>query len=214
MREGSAQFAFVGTSGNSSTDTIGIGGELIYRPAPWEAKLKIAYIRNEADDEVKAQSFVAVFRAQRPITPRLSGYGQYGYQRDRFAGILNRHAIEAGLAYSLIPQARHGLVVDGGIGYANEHRVLGPNLSTATLGGGFVYTLKLSKTSEFSEDGHAVASLARGEDWRYVNTLALSAKVTALLSLKVSNTIRYLHAPTPTFKSTDTMTSVALVAKF
>src|SRR5690349_13295834 len=75
VREGSAQFAFVGTSGNSSTDTIGIGGELIYRPAPWEAKLKIAYIRNEADDEVKAQSFVAVFRAQRPITPRLSGYG-------------------------------------------------------------------------------------------------------------------------------------------
>lgn len=204
----------MGTSGNASTDTIGIGGELIYRPSPWETKLKVAYIRNEADDEVKAQSLVATFRAQRPITPRLSGYGQYGYQRDRFAGILNRNAVEAGVAYSLVAQAPHTLVIDGGLGYANEHRVLGPNVSTATLGGGFVYTLKISKTSELSEDGHAIASLADGNDWRYVNSLALSAKVTTLLSLKVSNTIRYLHAPTPTFKTTDTMTSVALVAKF
>jgi putative salt-induced outer membrane protein len=213
-REGSAELAFVGTSGNSSTDTIGIGGELIYRPAPWETKLKIAYIRNEADDVVSAQSFVATFRAQRPITPRLSGYGQYGYQRDRFAGIVNRNAIEAGLAYALVAQPRHTLVIDGGVGYANEHRVLPPNLSTATLGGGFVYTLKLSKTSEISEDGHAISSLARGEDWRYVNAIAVSAKLTTLLSLKVSNTIRYLHAPTPTFKNTDTMTAAALVAKF
>ncbi len=214
VREGSAEFAFVGTSGNSSTDTIGVGGELIYRPAPWETKLKIAYVRNEAEDVVKAQSFLAVFRAQRAIRPRLSSYGQYGYQRDRFAGILNRHAVEAGVAYSLLAQPRQMLVVDGGLGYANEHRVLGPNLSTATAGGGFVYTLKFSKTSEFSEDGHAVSSFARAEDWRYVNTLALTAKMTTLLSLKVSNTIRYLHAPTPTFKTTDTMTSVALVAKF
>jgi hypothetical protein len=33
-REGSAEFAFVGTTGNSSTQTIGLGGELIYRPSP------------------------------------------------------------------------------------------------------------------------------------------------------------------------------------
>ena len=38
-REGSAEFAFVGTTGNSSTQTIGLGGEFIYRPVPWESKL-------------------------------------------------------------------------------------------------------------------------------------------------------------------------------
>jgi hypothetical protein len=38
--------------------------------------------------------------------------------------------------------------------------------------------------------------------------------VTELLSLKVSNTIRYLQFPPAGFKTTDTTTSIALVAKF
>ncbi len=43
---------------------------------------------------------------------------------------------------------------------------------------------------------------------------AVTARLTTLFSLKVSNTIRYAHAPVPGFKDTDTNTSVALVAKF
>jgi len=31
-REGSVDFAFIGTTGNSSTQTIGLGGEVIVRP--------------------------------------------------------------------------------------------------------------------------------------------------------------------------------------
>ena len=96
-REGSAEFAFVGTTGNSSTQTIGVGGEYIYRPSPWEARLKVSYVRNEAEDQLRAQAFLFTARAQRLLRPRLSGYGQYGYQRDRFAGILDRNTIEGGV---------------------------------------------------------------------------------------------------------------------
>ena len=214
LREGSAEFAFVGTSGNSSTQTVGAGGEFIYRPDPWEAKLKLNYVRNKAEGELTAQSFVLALRAQRPIQPRLSGYGQYGYQRDRFAGILNRNALEGGVVYSLIDQAPQTLHVDGGLGYAHESRLTGKNLSTAFLAGGANYTLKIAETSELAEDGHLVFSLSQGSDWRYTNTAALSAKVTTLWSLKLSNTIRYLNFPAPGFKNTDVLTSIALVAKF
>jgi len=148
------------------------------------------------------------------VRPALSGYGQYGYQRDRFAGILNRHALEAGLAYTWVDQAPHKLVVDAGPGYANEERVLGATLSTATLGGGAAYTLKISDASELTEDGHLVASLSQGSDWRYTNAVVLTAKVTTVFSLKASNTIRYLNLPVVGFKNTDAVTSVALVAKF
>jgi putative salt-induced outer membrane protein len=213
-REGSAEFAFVGTSGNSSTQTIGLAGELIYRPSPWEAKIKANYVRNEAQDQVEAQAFVLAVRAQRSIRPRLSAYGQYGYQRDRFAGILNRNAVEGGIVFSAIEQAPHKLIVDAGLGYANEQRLLGDNLSTATLGGGGVYTLKISGTSEVSEDGHFVSSLSNGSDWRYVNAVALTAKVASIFSLKASNTIRYLNLPVAGFKKTDAVTAIALVAKF
>jgi len=138
LREGSAEFAFVGTTGNSSTQTIGLGGEYVYRPAPWETKLKISYVRNKAEEELKAEAFVFAFRAQREVNPRLSGYGQYGYQRDRFAGILDRNTVEGGLVYSLIQPAPHKLIVDAGLGYANEQWLLGNNLSTATFGTGGV----------------------------------------------------------------------------
>jgi putative salt-induced outer membrane protein YdiY len=214
LREGSAEFAFVGTAGNSSTQTIGLGGEFIYRPSPWETKFKVSYVRNEAEDQLKAQALVLSLRAQRPIQPRLAGYGQYAYQRDRFAGILDRNAVEAGLAYTWLQQAPHTLIVDGGLGYANEQRLLGNNLSTATLGGGGLYTLKISDTSELTEDGHFVFALSDGSDWRYTNAVAVTAKVSTIFSLKVSNTIRYLNLPVVGFRNTDAVTAVALVAKF
>jgi putative salt-induced outer membrane protein YdiY len=216
-REGSAEFAFVGTTGNSATQTIGLGGELIYRPAPWETRLKLSYVRNEADDELKAQSFVLSVRVQPiqpPVPPRLTGYVQYGYQRDRFAGILDRNTIEGGLSYGWIVQEAQKLVVDAGFGYANELRVFGANLSNATFDTGALYSLKISAGSELSEEGHLVQSLSDGSDWRYTNAVALSAKVSAIFSLKVSNTIRYLNLPVEGLKRTDAVTAVALVAKF
>jgi putative salt-induced outer membrane protein len=214
VREGSAEFAFVGTTGNSSTQTIGLGGEYIYRPSPWETKIKISYVRNEAEDQLKAQAFLFTLRSQRLVRPRLSGYGQYGYQRDRFAGILDRHTIEGGLVYSLIERAPHKLIVDAGLGYANEQRLLGNNLSTATLGTGGVYTVKISDNSDLSEDGHFVFSLSESADWRYANAVALTAKISTILSLKLSNTFRYVNLPVVGFKNTDAVTAIALVAKF
>ena len=57
-------------------------------------------------------------------------------------------------------------------------------------------------------------SFAESSDWRTANIVALTAKLTTLLSLKVSNTVRYVNAPVAGFEKTDSITSVALVAKF
>ncbi len=164
-REGSAEFAFVGTTGNSSTQTISLGGELIYRPSPWETKVKVSYVRNQTEDELRAQAFALTIRGQRPIQERLSAYGQYGYQRDRFGGHSRperrrgRHRLPHGSS-----QAPHKLIVDGGLGYANEQRLIGNrHCRSATLGGGVLYTLKISDTSELSEDAHLVFSLSDGQ---------------------------------------------------
>src|ERR1044072_4635381 len=60
-REGSAEFAYVATGCNASTQTIVLGGELIFRPAPWETRLKVAYVRNKSEEELKSESFLLVF---------------------------------------------------------------------------------------------------------------------------------------------------------
>lgn len=213
-KEGTVDFAFVSTTGNSDTQSLGLGGTFIYRPNPWEFKWKVGFIRNEADDEVSAEAFAFLFRADRKLNDRLSAFGSYDYLRDRFAGIENRHTLDGGLSYLVVDAAPHRLQVDGGLGYLNEERLDGDDISTAIGLVGLAYDLKISETADFSDDMRFDFSVSNGDDWRWQNVAAISAKLTSLFSLKLSNTIRYMNAPPAGFDTTDTITAVALVAKF
>ena len=213
-QEGSVDLAFVSTTGNSDTQSLGLGGTYIYRPDLWELKWKAGFIRNETDDEVSAEAFTFLFRADRTLSDRLSAFGSYDYLRDRFAGLENRHTLAGGLSYLLIDAAPHRLQVDGGLGYTNEERLDGDDISTMIGLVGLAYDLKISETAEFSDDMRFDFSLSDGEDWRWQNVAAISAKLTTLFSLKLSNTIRYMNSPPRGFDTTDTITAVALVAKF
>jgi putative salt-induced outer membrane protein YdiY len=212
--EGSAEAAFVSTTGNSSTQSFGIAGDVTSRPAPWVLRFKSGYIRNEAEDVLTAESFFFLGRAARQLSPRLSAYGQYDYLRNLFAGIEHRNSLEGGLSFLAVDNTVHRLRLDAGLGYANEQRSVGDALSTALATFGAGYRLRLSETAEFTDEGRFALSLSEGEDWRFENVAAVTARLTGIFSLKVSNTIRYVNAPVPTFEKTDTVTSVALVAKF
>jgi putative salt-induced outer membrane protein len=212
--EGSVEFAFVGTTGNASTQTLGLGGESIYRPAPWLWKNKAAFVRSKAESELKAQSLLFLSRAERSIRPRLAGFGEYGYFRDSFAGISHRNSVAGGLTFKLIETAAHLLSIDGALGYLHESRSVGEDVSTATYGTGTSYRWKLSETATVTDDLRFTGTLSEGEDWRVLQAAAVTARLTGLLSLKLSNTISFVNLPVPGFKSTDTNTSIALVAKF
>lgn len=213
-REGTAEFAFVGTTGNASTESVGIGGELIYRPSQWVLRNRAAFIRSKAESELTAQSLLYQSRVERALTRRLSAFGDYGYFRNRFAGISHRNAVAGGLVYKLVETAAHQFAVDGALGYLNEQRLAGLNISSPTYGGGAAYRWKFSDTAEVTDDARFTGTFADGDDWRVLQTAAVTARLTQLLSLKLSNTIGYVNAPVPGFKSTDTNTSIALVAKF
>lgn len=214
VREATAEFAYVGTSGNASTTSIGLGGEYIYRPDPWTISSKANYVRNESEGDLKAESIEFAVKAARTLKPRLSAFGRYGFLHDNFAGIEARNVVEGGLSYVLVNTAPHLLTVDGSLGYAHESRVVPPDLSDPTLATGGLYKLKLSDAVDLSDDARFSVALSNGDDWRVANIAAVSSKLNNFLQLKFSNTVRYVHAPAPTFKTTDTITAVALVAKF
>ena len=212
--EGSVDFSFVSTTGNSDTLSMGLAGDVIYRPESWEIRNKAAFVRAETGNEVSAQSFAYLFRAARAITPRLAGYGQYGYTRDTFAGIEHRNEVIGGLEYQLVNRAPHSLKVFGGLGYVNEQRLTGDDVSTGALDTGWAYKWSLSKTAELTDDFRWDESFYDGSDWRIGHAIALTTKVASILSLKVSHTVRYMNFPPPGFEKTDTIAAVALVAKF
>jgi putative salt-induced outer membrane protein len=213
-RETSAEFAFVGTTGNASTQTIGLSGESIFRPTRWVLRNRVAFVRSKAESELRAQSLLFLSRAEREIRPRLAGFGEYGYFRDEFAGISHRNAVAGGLVYKLIDSAAHLLSVDGALGYLNEQRLLGEDVSSATYGAGGSYGWKLSDTATVTDEARFTGLFADSENWRVLQTASVTARLTQVLSLKLSHTVSYVNLPVPGFKTTDTNTSVALVAKF
>jgi putative salt-induced outer membrane protein len=216
---GTAEFSFVSLTGNTDTQTMGIGGSVECKPGLWTYLAKGAFVRSETDDVESAKTIDTLFRASRDLSERLKAYGQFIYFQNRFAGIDNRYAIEGGLSYLLINTEMHILQLDGGFGYINEDRVpvpgvLDEDLSFPTARIGESYKWKFSKNAELGDDAGFTFNLSDGSDWRFANLAYVAAELTSILSLKVSHVITYLNEPVPGFGKTDTLTSAAIVAKW
>jgi putative salt-induced outer membrane protein YdiY len=210
--EASAQFTFLGTTGNASTSSLGAGGEAIWRPDPWEHSARAAFAQTEADDVLSARSLAALYKASRKINPRLSGYGRYDFLRDVFAGVELRHIVEGGVSYLAVEEPRQRLRLDAGLGYLYEDNP-DEHFDSATLGLAAAYRAIISATSELTYEPRFLVTLADADAWKYDQVAALTAALNSILSLKLSHTIRYSARPPFGFKTTDTITAVSLVAR-
>jgi putative salt-induced outer membrane protein YdiY len=206
-QEGTAEVAFVGTTGNSSTTTFSLGGEHIFRPPQ-------CMIRTETDDEIAADSLLYAFRAERSLTTRVTVYGDYGYFHDPPAGVDHRNGITGGLTVKIIDSARQMLQAEGGAGYLNEQRLTGDDVSSGVYTAGTTYKLKVSDTSELTDEIRFLGTFDNGDDWRFAHAIGLTVTINTVFSLKASNLLRYANFPPPGFQKTDTTTAVALVASF
>lgn len=211
---GKAESSFISTSGNTSTQTFGLGAEGAYRPAPWTIEAKLAFVRSEADGVENAKSLAFSLKGARNLTPRLDLYVLGGYLKNTFSGIDSRYAGEVGVGYMVVPPAPHALKVEAGLGYTKETRLLGEDRSFATARGALLYKWTISKTTELSEEASFTESLKDSGDWRFANVSSVSASITSVFALKISHQLNYLNQPVPGFRKTDTITSAALVAKF
>lgn len=207
-------FSFVGTSGNASTESLGLGAEFVRRPQDWEIRSKIGYVRNHSHEALTAESTALLLRASHTLSHRLALFGEYDFLRDRFAGISSRNDLVGGVSYLLLDVPGQQLSANVGLGYSNEQRLVGDNLSTAIWTAGESYRLKLSSNAEVTDDLVFNEGLSDAGDWRVAHVAAVTAKLTSILSLKVSNTVRHVHQPVAGFRRTDTITAVALVARF
>ena len=214
LAEGTAELAFVGTSGNASTSTFSVGGELIARPDSWLVRNRAAFVRNESEDALTAESWIYGLRVEHRLTDRLSAFGDYAFFRDRFSGIAKRNGLTAGATWKAVDRPAHRLSFDAGAGYLNEDRLTGLDISSATYSGAAAYRWKLSETSEINDETLVTGTFDDRDDWRVLHTLGVTAQLNAVLSLKFSTAARYAKSPAPGFRRTDTTTAIALVAKF
>jgi putative salt-induced outer membrane protein YdiY len=210
--EATAQFAFLDTRGNAPAQSLGAGGEFAWRPDPWVYSGKAIFAQNESEDELKARSFAALFRAARAYGRRISIYTQYDFLRDIFAGVEQRHVAEGGLSYLAVDRAPHRLRFDTGLGYLYE-RQPDDHFDSATLSAAAAYTLTISPTSQMTYGPRFLLTLANMEAWKFDQDAALAVALNTIFSLKVSHTLRYSAEPPPGFETTDTIMAISLVAK-
>lgn len=210
--EATAQFTFLDTRGNTETLSLGTAGDVTWRPGPWTHNAKATFAQNESDGVVDARAITGLFRSSRSFNPRLSGYGQYDYLRDTYAGVDQRHVVEGGVSFKAVDSARQKLRLDGGLGYVNEQGP-GESLDSATLSTGALYQIAISETAEFKYEPRYLLPLNETDAWKFDQVAALSVSINSVLALKASHTIRYSAAPPVDFETMDTIMAVSLVAK-
>jgi putative salt-induced outer membrane protein len=211
---GQAEVSYVSTTGNTSTSTLGAAAQVDYKPSPWVLGAKISFVRAEADGDEKARALAFQLHAGQKLDRRLEVFAQADYLQNRFAGIENRYSVEGGLSYMLLESGPQSLKTNVSIGYAKESRITGDDLSFAFAKAGLKYKYAFSKTSDFTDEVMFTEDLKETGDWRLGNVASLTASLSTLFSLKASHTFSYVNHPPATFGKTDTITSVALVAKF
>jgi putative salt-induced outer membrane protein YdiY len=210
----SAEVSLVSTGGNSDTETLGLGGAVTWRPAPWLTEARVSFVRSETAGVETARALTANLRQSRAITPRLDAFGRAESLTNEFAGIEHRLTLDAGVGYRPVNTAVHTLRFDGGLGYTRESRLAGDDLSFAIATGGAAYGWQPARRSRLTDTAIVTASLADLEDWRFSNTFAFTTNLTRLLSVRLSQELKYTNAPVPGFRRTDRQLSLALVATF
>lgn len=211
---GQGELSFVATSGNTDTQTLGIGAEVVYQPLPWSVAFKAAFVRNESEGEEKANSLALMLRGARTFTPRFEAFARGDYLKNRFAGIESRVSGEGGVAYAVFPNPPHKLKAEAALGYTTEQRVAAADRDFPSARVGLFYEWQISRTAVYSEELSFIEDLEDTENWRIVNAGALTADVTKVVALKLSFAILYSNEPVPGFGKRDTTFSAAVVAKF
>ena len=163
---------------------------------------------------VTADSYVGKLRASRDLTSRIDVFAEGLYYRNTFSGVDSRVGATAGAGYKIINEKTLLLRAEAGIGYTHEDPLIGDSFDYAALRGGLNFAWKFSKSAAFTEDAYFTDNLDNTDDWLFRSTTAVVADLTSIFALKASYTYLYDNVPTPGFKKRDTITSIALVAKF
>lgn len=211
---GSAELSYVATSGNTDTSSLGLGGELHYKPGIWTYDFKVGYVEAETDGVTSAEKLAALFGASRPISERLDYYARVAYLSDEFSGIDSNISGDTGVSWKALTGDRQFLDLGAGVGYTSESRTVGEDSEFATGTAFAKYKWVFSKNAEFTDNATYVHDFENSDNWRFLNNAALSAAINSVFSLKAYYNIVHLNEPVAGFEETDSTTGVSLVAKF
>jgi putative salt-induced outer membrane protein len=212
---GSLGLAWVATTGNTDTSSLGLDFKLDRKPEPWGFNFVAAGNRADNDGETTAENYLVSGRGTRKLTDRWEGFGGLAWSRDPFSGFDSQTVASVGATYIAIDGERNQLSFDGGLAYTWENRVP-PAEDVDYFGGllGLSWELKIGEHSKLTERFVYFPNFDDGSDWRIDSATALESSINSWLALKLGFILRYRHQPIDDAKSTDTTSTASVVFKF
>ncbi|MCE7959949.1 MAG: DUF481 domain-containing protein, partial [Acidobacteria bacterium ACB2] len=179
------------------------------------------YLRGEKDGDLQLDRLAALLRDEYSFSPRLFGYAEVGYLRDRFKGIEYLFSPAAGAGYKVLDSDTLKLSVDAGFGGAFESDYVDYPASSVTVSSdsaairaGEAFAWKISPSATLTQAFTALWKTEDTSDAIYHFEVTLAAAITKWSDVKVTFTDDYKNKPPdPKLKKNDTALLAAIVFK-
>jgi putative salt-induced outer membrane protein len=213
--EGSASVGYVGTTGNTESQTLETQLRYVMRRSDWAHNFDLQGLYAEQDEEVNGERYYLQVKSDYEITEDDYAFVKASYTDDRFTGFSYQATVSLGYGHYFYNRDELTLEVFSGLGYRyNELPEATEDADSekeaiVTLGENFKWAvsenvrLTQSLTSEVGEE----LTVSRFE-------LGLVSTLIGDLATKIAFQVRHISEVPPDRENTDTQTSVSLVYEF
>ena len=188
-------------------------GDVAWQHGRARTTARAAFLRTTSLGRERGRSIDLQLRQSRSFSAVVELFGRAQYQRDLFAGILQRYGADAGVGLLLVHDGQR-LQATFGAGSIHEVRLNVPSLSGPVATAGVQYRLTIAPATNISIDALSTTYLNRAFTWRAETTPSLTTVLRRPFSLRASYTTKYNNRPVPGFKPFDAVLSLGLVARF
>ncbi len=210
--KGEGTLGYTATSGNTDSENLNASLGVSRQANKWKHAASIESIRNEADDEVSADSLVLKEKSEYALNEKSYVFGQLRYEDDEFSGYERQTSIAFGAGSRFVETERHFLDLSAGLGFRSlKESVTGDETEEAIVTANLNYEYKISETATFSE---AILVESGDENTHSESATSLKAKIDGNLATKISYLVKHnSDVPGGTDKS-DEIVTVSLVYAF
>ena len=209
--QGSFSFGYVATTGNTNTRSLNVQALAAYRSDPWADVLSFQALQASNNGATTAESYDLNGQSDYSFTDKDYVFGMVDYLRNTFTGYQRRTSEIVGYGRNLLNTPTQMLDVEFGVGTRQTRYTTdtSQNEFVQRLAGSYLW--KFTEKSNFSE----TLSVEHGPDNTFTQSVtALTTNLAGSLALSISYTVNHNSTVLPTFKNTDTITSISLVHTF
>jgi putative salt-induced outer membrane protein len=209
-----AELSVISTNGNSKATTTSAKELFKYDWA--RAGLELAGGALGASDHGRstAENYLAREKTTWKLTVRNYLYEQFKWDKDRFAGILDRYDSSVGVGRILIDFPKDKLNGELGGGYINEQQTAPPRNEFASGRAFAKYQHTFNQATSFTQDAEYLHNFKDSRGYRVNTETAVVAALSTHLSLKTSFMWKRNGLPPPGAVKDDTTTTIALLVNY